>query len=221
MQPWIGRLYRDSRYKRLLVVGESHYMPEKSTIHHDAGHWYRSKQANLNPTEIKYVHTKNVIREHFKEAHQGLGIFRNIGDKIDTIMKDSGLTPDEFPREHIAFYNYFMRPAPKEGGSIEGHVEPQDCKISEEVLCWFIQRHQPELVIFVSKFAGGYGEGVVCEYGIPCISTPHPGCHWWNRHSNTYGRNPIYAGGPIRPRRGRDLFHDFLKKYRWITADNL
>ena len=40
---------------------------------------------------------------------------------------------------------------------------------------------------------------------------------WWNRHSNTYGRNPIYAGGPICPRRGRELFHDFLEE---ISLDN-
>ena len=221
MHPWIGSLYRDNRYKRLLVIGESHYMPEKSTIHHDPERWYQRKQADLDPTEVEYVHTENVIRGQFKEAHQGHGIFRSIGDEIVTIMKESGLTPDEFPREHIAFYNYFMRPAPKTGSGIEGHVVPLDCKISEEVLRWFVREHQPQLVIFVSRFAGRYGEKVVCEHGIPCISTSHPGRPWWNRHSNTYGRDPIYAGDPIRPRRGRDLFHDFLKKYHWIPSDNL
>ncbi len=221
MQPWIGSSYEDNRYKRLLVIGESHYMPPESTIHLDPERWYQSNEDHLGKEERAWVHTKGVILGQFVEPHRGLGIFRNIGDEIVRIMKDSGLTPDEFPREHIAFYNYFMRPAPKTGSGIEGHVAPLDFSISEEVLRWFVQEHQPQLVIFVSRFAGRYGEKVVCEHGIPCISTPHPGRPWWNRHSNTYGRDPIYAGDPIRPRRGRDLFRDFLKKYRWITSDHV
>ena len=220
MQPWIGSLYQDNRYKRLLVVGESHYMPPESTIHHDPNRWYQSNENHLDKEEREWVHTRGVIRAHFVEPHRGLGIFRNIGREIVTVMKASGLAPDEFPREHIAFYNYFMRPAPKTGRGIKGHVEPQDCKISEEVLRWFVQRHQPELVIFVSRFTGEYGESVVCEYGIPCISTPHPSRAWWNRYCPEYGRNSIYEGDTVRPRRGRELFHDFLKKYRWIPSDN-
>ena len=27
MHPWIGSRYRDERHKRLLVIGESHYLP--------------------------------------------------------------------------------------------------------------------------------------------------------------------------------------------------
>ena len=218
MHPWIGSPYRDSRYKRLLVVAESHYMPSESTIHLNPERWYQSNEDHLSEAERECVHTKDVIRE---PSNWGYGIFRSIGDEIVTIMKDSGLTPDEFPREHIAFYNYFMRPAPKYGRSIEGHDKPQDRTISEEVLRWFVQEHQPQLVIFVSRFAGRYGEKVVCEHGIPCISTPHPGRPWWNRSCPKYGRNSIYEGDPIDPRRGRDLFRDFLEKYRWIPSGNL
>lgn len=31
IQPWIGSRYRDERHKRLLVVGDSHYLPPTST----------------------------------------------------------------------------------------------------------------------------------------------------------------------------------------------
>ena len=82
MQPWIGSLYRDNRYKRLLVVGESHYMPFESTIHLDPERWYQSKEGHLSKAEREYVHTQDVIRKWFVEPHQGIGIFRNIGDKI-------------------------------------------------------------------------------------------------------------------------------------------
>ncbi len=218
MRPWIGSAYEDDRHKRLVVVAESHYMPPGSTIHLDPERWYQSKQDHLDPTEFEYVHTKGVIRTSFVKFYRGHEIFRAIGREIVPILEESGLTPDEFPLNHIAYYNYFMRPAPKTGGSIEGHVVPQDRKISEEVLRWFLQRHQPELVIFVSQFAGGYGKSVVQECGIPCISTPHPTCRWWNRSCPEYSRNPIYAGDTTGPRKGRDLFRDFLKKHHWIAS---
>ena len=40
MHPWIGSRYQDKRHKRLLVIGESHYLPPDSTIHHDPDRWY-------------------------------------------------------------------------------------------------------------------------------------------------------------------------------------
>ena len=216
MHPWIGNSYRDDRHKRLLVIGESHYMPPKSTIHLGPDLWYRSNEGHLSEEERRWVHTCGVISS--KTFHRGHEIFRAIKREIVGILKESGLTPDDFPLNHIAYYNYFMRPASKTGGSIEGHVVPQDCKISEDVLRWFIRQHQPEMMIFTSQFASGKAEGVIREYGIPCISTPHPGCSWWNRSCPKYNRNPIYAGDTTRPRRGRDLFRDFLKKSHWITT---
>ena len=140
MRPWIGSAYEDDRHKRLVVVAESHYMPPGSTIHLDPERWYQSKQDHLDPTEFEYVHTKGVIRTSFVKFYRGHEIFRAIGREIVPILEESGLTPDEFPLNHIAYYNYFMRPAPKTGGSIEGHVVPQDRKISEEVLRWFLRR---------------------------------------------------------------------------------
>ncbi len=224
MQPWIGSFYEDDRHKRLLVIGESHYMPdEESTIHLDPENWYQSDQSYLNPEELMYVYTEGVIRGFFEYPRRGHRILGEIEKQITNTLKEGGLTlaSGERSLHHITYYNYFMRPAPKTGGSIEGHVVPQDRKISEEVLRWFLQRHQPELVIFVSQFAGGYGESVVREYGVPCISTPHPGCAWWNKLCDKYGRNSIYTGYPTHPRSGCDLFHDFLKKYCWITSDHV
>ena len=45
MHPWIGSRYRDRRHKRLPAVGESHYLPPESTIHHDPARWYRGSLA--------------------------------------------------------------------------------------------------------------------------------------------------------------------------------
>jgi len=39
MMPWIGKDYPESRMK-LLLLGESHYLEENSTYHHDRESWY-------------------------------------------------------------------------------------------------------------------------------------------------------------------------------------
>ena len=57
MRPWIGSRYRDERHKRLLVIGESHYLPSDSTIHRDPGRWYRSRQEDLSGEEVRWAST--------------------------------------------------------------------------------------------------------------------------------------------------------------------
>ena len=54
---WIGSRYRDARHKRLLVIGESHYLPPDSTIHRDPGRWYRSRQEELSGEEVRWAST--------------------------------------------------------------------------------------------------------------------------------------------------------------------
>ena len=39
MLPFVGDDYDSPKYKKLLLVGESHYVPEGSTVHHDANAW--------------------------------------------------------------------------------------------------------------------------------------------------------------------------------------
>ena len=172
MQPWIGSRYRDPRHKRLLVIGESHYLPPGSTIHHDPDRWYRSRQADLCEEEVRWASTIGNITGRWYRAHT---IYRAIQDEIARILKENGVTPDAFPLNHIAYCNYFLRPAPVAGGSMEGSVRQQDLDVAQEVLRCFILRHDPELVIVTSRFAGRFAENVLQEYGIPCISTPHPG----------------------------------------------
>ena len=115
MQPWIGSRYRDERHKRLLVIGESHYLPAESTIHHDPARWYRSSQADLTEEEIRWASTIGNITGHWTRAHR---IYRAIQDEIARILKESGITPDPFPLNHVAYCNYFLRPAPVAGGSM-------------------------------------------------------------------------------------------------------
>ncbi len=204
MQPWIGSRYQDERHKRLLVIGESHYLPPGSTIHHDPDRWYRSSQDDLSPEEIRWASTTGNITGRRYRAHR---IYRAIEDEIARTLTDAGVTPDGFPLNHIAYCNYFLRPAPTAGGSMEGNVRRRDLEVAEEALRWFILYHQPELVIVTSRFAGCHAERVTRERGIPSTSTPHPGSRWWNTTTRSYGNV-----------RGRDLFSHFLKDRLWTAA---
>ena len=205
MQPWIGSRYRDQRHKRLLVVGESHYLPPESTIHHDPDRWYRSRQDDLTEEEVRWASSIGNITGRWYRAHR---IYRAIQTEVAATLIKNGVTPDSFPLNHIAYCNYFLRPAPVTGGSMAGHECQQDLKVAEVVLTWFILRHRPELVIVSSRFAGGLAERVTCEHGVPSTSTPYPGCRWWNTIVQSYGNV-----------RGRDLFSNFLiTGHRWLPA---
>ena len=86
-------MYLDSRYKPLLVIGESHYMPKGSTVQLDPDRWYKGNENHLDEDERAWIHTRDVIKANFIEPHKVRGIFRNIGHEIYTVMKDSGLRP--------------------------------------------------------------------------------------------------------------------------------
>jgi len=201
MHPSIGSRYRDERHKRLLVIGESHYLPPESTIHHDPDRWYRSSQADLSEAEVRWASTIGNITGHWTRAHR---IYRAIQDEITRILMESGITPDPFPLNHIAYCNYFLRPAPTTGGSMQGNECQHDLDAAEAVLRWFILNHCPELSIVTSRFAGRLAANALQERGISCTSTPHPGTRWWNTVSQSYGHV-----------RGRDLFRSFLRSGRW------
>ena len=175
MQPWIGNRYRDPRHKRLLVIGESHYLPPESTIHHDPARWYGSSQDDLSPEEIRWVSTVGNITGRWYRGHR---IYREIQNEIARILRENGVTPDDFPLNHVAYCNYFLRPAPMTGGSMEGHARQQDLEVAEEVLKCFILQHRPELVIVTSRFAGRHAE------------TCHPRA-WHSIHHYAPPRQPL------------------------------
>ena len=59
MRPWIGSEYHESR---ILIVGESHYMPDGSTINLTPGTWYSATQETLTDCERAYIHTVNCVK---------------------------------------------------------------------------------------------------------------------------------------------------------------
>ncbi|MBW1810674.1 MAG: hypothetical protein JRJ87_20950 [Deltaproteobacteria bacterium] len=201
MEPYKGPHYRDPDHKRVLIVGESHYLPASATIHEDPEDWYASDQSALTDDERDWVSTGPIIASSMKERFRfpGHSIYKNVAQVLN--MNGLGLENNDFAIEHLAFYNYFQRPAHK-GQSLD--ISDTDIRVAEEVLDWVVSTLDPDLVAVVSSKANGYAKRHLKNLGVPFESTPHPTCSWWNR--------------PMKKREGRsgrELLSRFLVKHRW------
>jgi len=203
MKPWVGEKYRSPQHKRLLVVGESHYLPQKSKIHLDAVNWYERKQVELTETEIKWISTSGIIKNNKeknfpKKAH---GIYKNACVVINECSFKYDISSKAI--DHYAYYNFFQRPADVTGDSIK--VQKIDRDVSETVFLSILGKLDPELIIFTSSLAGKAASKLVGESGIPYVVTPHPTSAWWNRFAKKYNG------------RGKDLVPAFLSEYGWLA----
>lgn len=207
MSPWLGNRYQDGHYKRLLVMGESHYLPEGSTIHHDPRIWYGSRQEELSDQERDWVDVacNLTIKERERDKKYKAGrIYVEISKVVKKILTENNVSLDEkeFPLDHVAYFNYFQRPA--RGKSIKPYLDQQDREVAKDVLRWFIECYKPELVVTASRFAGGYARGIVEECNLPFESAPQPISPAWN--------TPFYEYRDHRVT-GKELFHNFLNDH--------
>lgn len=159
MMPWKGCKYPRTR---LLVIAESHYLPQGSFVNIEPRTWYTIKQCDLTPREQLYVNTIECVRERLARGDK-----KEVYNRINEFIS--------FDR--IAFFNYLFRPANyKLGFRSSGlKVEYKDKKVSGEVMAWFIKEHKPRAIIVASKFARDCGaESVAKRFGIECSVTDHP-----------------------------------------------
>mgnify|MGYP007133524910 CR=1 FL=1 len=201
LKPWVGERFGDNSARKLLVIGESHYLPNDSIAAKDSEKWYISNQENLSEIEKTWIDTSGIIRDNIPMnfPNKSHWIYRNVAKEINKIFL--GYENSAEALNHLAFMNYFQRPAESEGGSI--HVRALDKKMSEMVVKDVVETLQPELVVFCSSKAGGFGASVVQKLGLKCTVAPHPSCQWWNRKAKKYDGY------------GRDIIPKFLAKNRW------
>ena len=81
-------------------VCESHYMPEGSTINHDADRWYTANEGQLSECERCYINTIGCV-EYRLSPEGRVKLPNNAYVRIDDVVS--------FDR--ILFTNYFYRPA--------------------------------------------------------------------------------------------------------------
>jgi hypothetical protein len=203
MKPWVGDEYRSPLHKRLLVIGESHYLPPGSTIHLDAACWYEKEQSSLNEQEVNWLSTSEIIKKHKENGFRvkAHGIYKKACVSINSCTFNYETSSKVI--DHYAFYNFFQRPAETSGDSIK--VKEIDRQVSSSVFLSVLEKLDPELIIFTSSLAGDAGRQLLSNSNIPFVVTPHPTCPWWNRSAIKYNG------------KGRDLIPIFLMKYEWMT----
>ena len=160
MHPWIGSEYLEGR---ILIVGESHYMPEGSTINLSSATWYSATQDNLTDSERSYIDTVECVR--YRLSDEGRRVLRN-----NTYVRINRVVP--FNR--IAFCNYFFRPAVFKTGIRSVGIEQADLQVSQTIIQWFVKEHRPRVVIVASKLAGQYASPILALDNIRCCVVCHP-----------------------------------------------
>lgn len=224
MMPWVGSQY-GKEHKKILIIGESHYLPEGSTIQKNPELWYNStiNDLGLSPvdeeSEVDYTETAGIVSTGMNNWNDGGHRFYRY---IHHAMRDSGITLDSGPNDNLfryfAFYNFFQRPAEISGGSLKR--TNLDDKVSYEVFEDLIRILDPDAIFVVSIKAwdalmNKYWEtSELLENNRLLIKTkskkiisgfaPHTACYrfWYNpypRYENSFS--------------GKEELMDFLNKY--------
>ena len=185
MLPFVGSDYESPKHKKLLLIGESHYMPVGSTVHHDAVKWYNGNPV-LNESERDWCNTRGT-----REGKSG-----RFGKEIDRCL--NLVQPSGGNGWHqVAFFNYFLRPADDRQGIEDlwkahgGQTLDREFAIKN-----FIQELEilkPDLLVFLSskvcacaeeqdypKFFGGNLWDWTARHGIDYCYTMHPSSAHWN-----------------------------------------
>lgn len=206
MKPFVGSNYGESENPSLLLIGESHYLPEGSKQHLKAKDWYEGDSSTLTEKEQTWINPTSSIAKSlpggFKDKAKS--IFRNSFQ----VINDYGPKFQDYRQvaDHIVFYNYFLRPA-KKGKSLL--VKEEDVIIADEVFRVIYDHYQPDAIVFLSRLA--YRKFRATEIvTVPLKATPHPGSAYWNRAASRYGG-----------KRGRDLLSELIGELKWTCVSSL
>lgn len=182
MLPFIGEHYEKHR---ILLVSESHYMPEKNNKKLDDS-WYTNKE--LEKEVQKNHHSRGVI-ESFNHR-----LFKNIEKEVKAI--DISLN-----FEFVAWYNFFQKPAMHKD-TFKNVMTPKDIEVSHEVFEKLLEILEPKAVIFLSKLAfdilqrDSNGKFVrfwssemkshnYKDFNIPVFWAHHPNSRYWHRQNKS------------------------------------
>lgn len=188
--PAVGDHYwrEDGAHKKMLLVGESNYFNDNDapfSDFRDAEKWYKAEDAKLIPDNRKrdvgnyiYYHTFNKV----------FNIMKIVLSEVEAEYNGQDLLGES------AFYNYFLRPADENNGrGFKSVIENIDRAVAGEALTGIIGKLNPELVIFLSKFAWNefmkFCKRRELSYSNIVIEhVSHPSSIWWNRNGGCYGK---------------------------------
>lgn len=198
MTPFVGSRVAAGAPPRLLLIGESHYLPKDSTVHLDDEAWYAG--VKLGVEETRWISTANIVRgackaKFSKRAHR---IWKNAFHAINEAGPGYAETAEV--AEDLVIYNFFQRPA-KQGKSLKPTA--LDATVANDVFQAILREHQPRAVAFVSR-RGWWHLSSKETLGLPAAATAHPTSAHWNRVCKVYNN-----------RTGRQVLVDFVRSLDW------
>lgn len=189
MMPWVGSEFENNKHKRILFIGESHYLPEdaEENLLTPEG-WYNQGEYSLDASSKEYgwTNTREIVGLNKRE--KGHSIYLEV-EKALRIAKgaDNILMETTNMFKYVGFYNYFLRPAYK-NDSIKKTCKEWDLKIAHDAFEGILSILKPDFVYFLSVFAwkshkkyNNDFKNVIIDY------SPHPACRWW--HTKKYKLN--------------------------------
>jgi hypothetical protein len=206
MRPYVGTNFHGANTPSLLLIGESHYLPEGSSQHLSPETWYASSSDTLSPTEIEWISTAALLKDSREKGFSNKA-HRSIWSNPLWEINEYGPRYSDYKcvADEIAFYNFFFRPA-SEGASLD--VSTQDVEFANEAFRAHHEVLKPSAIVFLSSLARNHFH-LSEPLSVPVITTPHPGCQWWNRAAQKYGN-----------KRGRDILADFIKTTNWPQSSD-
>lgn len=184
--PFVGSQYKESPVK-ILILGESHYLPDKSKALKGAEEWYQGNSGKLEEEDKEYIRTRVVVKSG-KKKHV---IFRNLEAAL--IKADLPKCSNVF--NYVAYMNSFQRPAVCKK-SISEKQENIDVTVAVEVINGVVEIIKPDLILFVSKWAGNIlSKKINLEPEVKVYVFPHPSRPCWFRKTkkNGVGRDRFVA----------------------------
>jgi len=187
MLPYIGEGYCDSGHRRMLIMGESNYLPPKSTIHLDPQAWYAGDQIPLSAKEVEWLHCRDLLTLKWN-PRGGHKIYH----ELNRCLREAGIVGGERATNSIAYMNAFQRPAATSGESMEKCHSPVDSAHSFAAIADTIRSIEPEIVVIVSQFTWQVF-GTSLQSAFPDLRiehTCHPATHfYWNKAGYPHGRD--------------------------------
>ena len=184
LMPFVGSKYNSLTENKILLLGESHYLPNYSKISANADDWYNKDQSYLNDEETQWIHTSNILNGNLKS--KGHYIYRELNRCLEHVFPK-----DPRPLDHICFMNSFQRPSQESGVTIKHSLKKIDKTVAINTINDTIKIIQPAKIIFVSKLAWKHlGEKVRQDNNSKIIDfTCHPctGGRFWHKKNYASG----------------------------------
>jgi hypothetical protein len=201
MKPFVGDRYESESHNKLLIVGESHYLPASSTVHLNIDNWY---EGNLNLTELET-----------KCCNTRLSRLNKFGKCFEYPIEKDLSTHFKADFNDVASLNYFLRP------SNQGRSFKQICNIKDRInsaknFNQIVQILKPDLIVFASRFVydcvawkddyrlacNEKFEDVAKRMNVKSIWTKHPSRGGWHK--------PVIGG-----KKSNQIFVEFLEE-NWM-----